>query len=538
MRSRILIALALAGAPALGWAQPGPVIDQPRADRRPPGAVPAPTMTAPAPSPSVNVQAASTSSATLARVEVRGSSLAVAAFQPAFRALIGRPLDQATMEAAAKAASEVYRRSDVALYTVAVPRQDLSGGTLVLLATEGRIIQTALKGEATGKDLSLVKAHAERLASEAPLRRSTLERRLSLIRDIPGLKVDAQLLPAREAGGVVLLIDLKMRGPELNISVNNRGSRLLGRTQLQADLDLYSTFRQGDQTRLTLGLPTDVERFQYYAVTHSQALGTNGLRGQVSAGHFRTRPDNFTQGQATFGGLQLSYPLTRSYEQNLYLTGALDGLDSKNAVFGQGAATERTRVLRAAGAWSLAKPKWQASASVTASLGLDALGASAQAGIAEPDFRKLNLRATYDRALGERWIVRLKAAGQWSGDLLPSSEQFSIGGAEFGRAFEQSVVIGDQGAAAAAELAWRPPGLPKLLAGSEVYGFADTATVTREGRLGFAGADYDFASAGGGVRLSIGPKTGLGLEGAYGLEDPRPGRDGRWRLGVNLAIRR
>lgn len=538
MRSRILIALALAGAPVLAWAQPGPVIDQQRADRRPPGAVPTPATVAPAPSPGVSVQAAPAPSATLAKIEVRGSSLPGAAFQPAFRALVGRPLDQATMEAAAKAASEVYRRSDIALYAVAVPQQDLSGGTLVLLATEGRIIQTALKGEVAGKDLSLVKAHAERLASEAPLRRSTLERRLSLIRDIPGLKVDAQLLPAREAGGVVLLLDLKMRGPELNISVNNRGSRLLGRTQLQADLDLYSTFRQGDQTRLTLGLPTDVERFQYYAVTHSQPLGTDGLRGQVSAGHFRTRPDNLTQGQATFGGLQLSYPLIRSYEQNLYLTGALDGLDSKNAVFGQGAATERTRVLRAAGAWSLAKPKWQASAGLTASVGLDALGASAQAGIAEPDFRKLNLRATYDRALGERWVVRLKAAGQWSGDLLPSSEQFSIGGAEFGRAFEQSVVIGDQGAAAAAELAWRPPGLPKLLAGSEVYGFADTATVTREGRLGFLDQDYDFASAGGGVRLSIGPKTGLGLEGAYGLEDPRPGRDGRWRLGVNLAVRR
>ena len=40
-----------------------------------------------------------------------------------------------------------------------------------------------------------------------------------------------------------------------------------------------------------------------------------------------------------------------------------------------------------------------------------------------------------------------------------------------------------------------------------------------------------------GVRLAVGRKVGLGLEGAYGLEDPRPGRDGSWRLGVNFAYR-
>src|SRR5690606_143821 len=147
------------------------------------------------------------------------------------------------------------------------------------------------------------------------------------------------------------------------------------------------------------------------------------------------------------------------------------------------------------------------------------------------------LRGGYDQALGARFVVRLKAAGQFTSDLLPSSEQFSVGGSEFGRAFEQSIVIGDTGAAGSAELAWRPPGLPGPIDGSEIYGFADAAQVMQAGRLGWPDRDYDLASAGGGVRLAFGKKGALGLEGAYGLEDPRPGRDGSWRLGINLAIK-
>lgn len=536
MTLRFLLALALAGAPAGAWAQPGLVLDQQRADRDPPGAQP-PASAGNRPAAPVAVDVQPQPSTALRRVVVEGSGLPRADLDRAFAPLLGQPLGQKTIEATAAAAAALYKRSDVALYTIAAPRQDLTSGVLRLQAVEGRIAQIALQGDVKDRDLKLVTAQAQRLTTETRLRRRTLERQLSLIRDIPGLTTEARLLPGQAPGAVVLVLDLKASGPKLNLSVNNRGSSLLGRTQVQADLDLYSTFRQGDQTRLTLGLPTQIDRFQYYAVLHSQPLGADGLRVQVNGGYFRTRPDNGSKGEATFGGMQFNYPWIRSYEQNLYLTGALDGLDSKNAVFGQGTATERTRVGRVAAAWNLAKPKTQASASATASFGIDGLGARTTAGVADADFQKLNLRAGYDQALGPRWVLRLKAAGQLSADLLPSSEQFSVGGTEFGRAFEQSLVIGDQGAAGSAELAWRPAGLPKSVAGGEVYGFADTARVSQSGRFGRPDQDYDLSSAGAGVRLAVGRKVGLGLEGAYALEDPRPGHDGSWRLGVNFAVR-
>lgn len=537
MKIQVLLALAMAGAPAVTWAQPGPVIDAQRADRRPPQASPSP---APAVTAGpIDVEARSEPLVALRRVTVAGSSLAPTRWEKTFSPFVGRPLDRETIQVIATAAAKVYASGDRALYVITVPRQDLSGGLLRLQALEGHVGQVALQGEVKGRDLKLVSAQAAKLTSETPLRRATLERQLSLIRDIPGLTVDANLLPGKAPGAVVLVLDLKHKAPDLTVSVNNRGSSLLGRTQAQADLNLYSTFRQGDQTKLTLGLPTDPERFQYYAVTHGQPLGASGLRGQINVGYFRTRPeDPPSKGKATFGGMQLSYPAIRSYQQNLFLTGALDGLDSENAVFGQGTATEKIRVLRGAAAWSVSKPKRQALMSATASQGIDGLGAHTTKGVADANFTKLNIRAGYDEALGERWEVRLKAVAQISADLLPSSEQFSVGGSEFGRAFEQSVVIGDTGAAASIEIAWRPPGLPKALADSEFYSFADAGRVTQAGRFGQEDAEYHLASAGIGGRLAFGKKAALALEGAYGLDDPRPGRGGAWRLGVNVAVRR
>lgn len=537
MKKRILVALALAGAPNAVWAQGGLVIDQQRADRRPPEASAKP-VEAPRP-PAAAVETAGAPSVALRRVEAVGSSLPPAAFDRAVAGLIGRPLDQKTINEIAQAASKAYQDGEIALYTVAVPRQDLSQGVLRLQVTEGYIAQVGLQGDVKDKDLKLVTAQAARLTTEKPLTRRTLERQLSLIRDIPGLTVEPRLLAGKAPGAVVLVLDLKAKRPDMNLSLNNRGSNLLGRTQIQADVNLYSTFRQGDTTRLTFSLPTDVDRFQYYAIVHSQPIGVDGLRIQGSAGYFRTKPDNPPQkGEVTFGGLQLSYPLIRSYETNLYLTGALDGLDSRNAVFGQGVATEKTRTLRGAAAWSKAKNRYQASASGTVSQGIDGLGTRTTAGLADPDFLKLNLRGGLDRALGQRWVIRLRVAGQATSDLLPSSEQFSVGGQEFGRAFEQSIVIGDTGLAGSAELAWRPGMLPKKLAGSEAYVFIDSAQVEQKGRFGGPDYDYHLGSAGFGVRLAYGPKAGLGLEGAYGFDDPRPGKDESWRLGVNVAVKK
>lgn len=533
MKRLIWTCLAVSAIPAAGWTQPGSVLTQPRADRTP--TQPSTTERPAKPTSLAGAIVTEAPSVRLSVVTVEGSSLPKAAFDLAFAPFIGRPLSRAAIQEIAEAAGAVYRRSGMALYTVNAFDQDLSKGELRLTALEGHVAQVALQGDVRDRDLKLVTAYADALASERPLRRETLERHLSLIRDIPGLSAEAELRPSATPDALILVLTLKQRRSDLALSIDNRGSDILGRTQLQADLSLYGLTRQGDETRLTLAAPTDVRRFQYLALTHSQPIGFDGLRAQVSVGALRTRPKGFPiKGRATTAGAQLSYPLIRSYEQNLILTGAIDALNSTNAVFGQGVSSERTRVVRAAAAWSRTAPRSALSAGATLSAGLDGLGARVSPGLADTSFRKLNLRVSADRALARQAVARLRLGAQLTGDALPDSEKFALGGAAFGRAFEQAAYLGDRAAAAAVEVAWRPV-LPGRLNGSEAYGFVDRAQAVIKRRPGlFDGVTYDTGSAGLGVRVAMNADTAVGVEGAYAYRAPTRAEEKAWRLGFTL----
>ncbi|WP_377355118.1 ShlB/FhaC/HecB family hemolysin secretion/activation protein [Phenylobacterium terrae] len=534
------LALALA-APTLVCAQSGSLVDRDRVDRRPPAeAEPAPAAPeAAAPQRgSVHVEAEG-AGAPLRAVRVEGSSLPGEAFEAAVAPLAGRPLTRELAAQAAQAVAKVYEASPVALYSIVVPQQDLSDGRLRVAVIEGRIGEAVVTGATEARAAGLVRAYAGRLEAERPLSRRGLERYLSLSRDIPGVKVTPRIQAGAEPGTARLELEVDPRRYDFELSVGTQGSALLGRTQLQADLNLYSALRPGDHTRLTLGAPTDFERYRLVALTHAQPVGADGLRVQASAGQLRTRPKSQPiRGRATFAGVQASYPVIRGYRQDLYLVGALDGLDSDNAVLGQTITSERTRAARASAAWSRSGKTYAASASATASFGLRGLGARPQPGYSDPGFRKLNLRAGYDRALDERWTVRLRAAGQATPDTLPTSEQFAIGGEQFGRAFEQARATGDHGYGASAEVAWKPKAVPAELKGTEVYAFVDGARTVQESRYGRDKRTYEAASAGAGLRLAYRSETSVGLEAAYGVKDPRTGDEGAWRLNFALSTRR
>ena len=471
----------------------------------------------------------------LDRVEISGSSLKPAALEASYRPFLGRTIDKAGLQAITDAIAHAYEQSDIALYSVTVPTQDFAGGRLQLKAIEGYIGRTEIKGGE--HQPALARRYAARLMAERPLRRRDLERYVSLIRDIPGLTPDIQVAQGDGTdGAVTLVIDPNAQRVQAAVSINNRGTAYLGRTQVQGDLYLDSLIRAGDQTRLSVALPTDIDRFQLYSFGHTQPIGSDGATVQVFGSYLRTNPEGLNvKGRAYSLGGQVSYPLIRGYRQNLYVSASLDGLNSTNAFFGQELSNERTRTVRGALAYSVTSSKSVLLLSGTASFGLSGLGAHEDPTLAKPDFRKLNLKFGYNHALGSRWVIRLDGAAQLTPDLLPASEQFSLGGEEFGRAYEASYIVGDEGYGASAELAYVLPKTPAAFTGTELYGFADKGAVRYRSRLGFPQEDLSVSSAGGGVRVPIKRHLVVQLEAARGLESPLAGLNGeRWRGIFNI----
>jgi hemolysin activation/secretion protein len=529
-----LIALFTPCLASSGLAQtPSPIVpkerpDQGRAPQRsapPPARAQAP-LEAPAITPFV-----------LREIHVEGSSLPPEALAAASRPLIGRTIDQAGLGAAADALAAAYKRSNIALYTIIVPDQDFADGRLRLLAVEGYLESVEFTGMPAGRNDWLTRSYADKLTTERPLRRDTLERYVSLLRDVPGLRPEIGLLEGGAEGAARLKVSAAPRRFSGAASINNRGTRFLGRTQVQLDGDAYGLLRPGDHSRLTVAFPTDIERFQYVALAHDQPVGTEGSRVQVSAGYLRTRPTTIPlRGEAKSLGLTFSHPLIRSYNRNLYVSVGLDGLNSDNAFLGQSFSDERTRALRALATYSWSSPRQFVSLNGGASFGLDAFGARVSSpNISQVDFVKANARVGYDVQVSRRVTVRARAAGQYSEDRLPASEQFSLGGDSFGRAYESAFVAGDTGYGGSLEVAWRPSGAPAALRGSEIYGFGDRGRVTYNARGGQARAHSDVASVGAGVRVVVKEKVQLDVEAARGLENPIPTVDRKdWRVVVGL----
>lgn len=513
------------------------IIDQGRSDRIQPSTLPEDLKTQPRPGatvipPSVDAQGSG--------VPIRGIAFegveVPAIVADAARRFIGQPATRATLGKLAEDLAAAYEKSGIALYTIAVPDQDLSTGQVRLQIAEGFVEDVVYPTDAS----PLLRRYAERLQRETPLTRATLERYLSLMRDIPGGKIDVELRRGAKAGGVVLALTSRRERWDFSLGVDNRRTQGLGSGQIRAEARAFSLLRDGDRTEVTALAATDLKRFRYVAVTHSTPLGSDGLSLGLSAGHLETRPrDALYTGEADTAGISISYPIIRGYRRNLSASIGVDGINSDAAAFGALISSDRTRTARLAAGYSEVGSKSVLTGGLTVSRGLDILGARETAGFTDATFTKINGRATWDRMFGKKLVLRLRMSGQFSRDRLVATERFAAGGTEFGRAFDAAVLSGDRGIAGLAEIGFRPK-LPAKLEGTELYGFVDGADIHIRSRTGFNGASYDLASAGGGIRIVYGARSSIEVEGARVIDDPYPGYRENWRfnLGWRLSLRK
>lgn len=514
--------LAVPGAP--------PLIEQGRDQDRP--QIPDSTDRQSAPQGEVVAVDAQASAAAIRGVDFVGLD-APAIVADAARPFLGRPASRETLAALAKAISDAYGKTGIALYTVAIPQQDLSGGQVKVILAEGFVEDVSFPKGAS----PLVVAYADKLRKERPLTKRTLERSLSLIRDIPGAKADISLQRGTQPGGVLLEIVPTRKRTNFSFGINNVAQAGLGRGQVQANAQGYSLLRDGDRTDLTFLGALDFERFKYVALSHQTPLGADGLTLGLSGSYLGTRIETPPiSGDAWTAGLSLTYPVIRSYKRNLSVSLGLDGLNSDAALLSSVLSSDRIRTVRGSAGYSLVNDKSVLTASLAASRGLDILGARTAPGFAQTDFNKVAGRIGYDRLIGKSVVVRLRALGQYSDDMLPANERFTIGGPDLGRAFEAAIISGDRGFGGSAELALRPM-LSEKLKGTEVYGFVDGARLRILRRPGFLPASFGLASAGGGLRLAYNPHAWLELEGARVIEKPFAAAQGGWRFNVNWRLK-
>lgn len=516
-----MLALAAAADPQDGTR----LIDRNRIDRPRP---PAPKLN-PAPAPDETRIATSGTGRPIKGIRFRGAD----APRPVARAaetFLGRPMNSETLVELAGTLSRAYGKSDVALYTIAIPEQDFAGDVVDVLLTEGRIAKVELKA-ARGKHPQLAQRAGE-LTRETPLSRETFERQITLMRAIPGLTVETDFADPEATGALTLALTPKQRRRKITAGFSNRGVDLTGDGQLDLNAEFYGLGTDGDQLTLSASAASDLKRYRYAAGGYQAPIGSSGLTLAANAAYLETRPRGYpVRGKAKLAGASLTYPLIRSFHRAADVMVGVDGINSDNAVLGNLIASERTRAVRIAAGITDAREKRSWSVSAAASQGLDVFGARTDPSQARKRFRKVNGAASVAQGLGKRLTLRFNLSGQLSNDRLPAAERFSVGGEALGRAFDTAFLTADRGAGVLGEVAVRPlKGGP--LAASELYAFADRAWIGLAPRGVDPRFDLAMASAGFGGRLKFRDKAELGLEAATAIDDPYPGFDEDWRVSV------
>ncbi|MET0181419.1 MAG: ShlB/FhaC/HecB family hemolysin secretion/activation protein, partial [Caulobacterales bacterium] len=303
------------------------------------------------------------------------------------------------------------------------------------------------------------------------------------------------------------------------------------------DASVNGYLRGGDKLSLAYTAPLEDDLFRYFGLNYTTPVGTDGLTASFNVSALETHPAEAPiEGNSEAASVAFSYPLLRSFTESTIVSFGFDALNNQNSVFGQSIDTSRTRVFRGALSHALTNENSFSSLAISASLGVDALGAEVNELYADADFFKLSAQGAWIYGFENRTVLRLRGQAQISGDQLPPSEQFALGGDLYGRAFASGLIQGDKGIAGSLEAAYRPElSFAPFLAGSEIYAFTDAGTVWTADRSTFEGGDASLSSFGAGARFLIANSVSIGLEASRPIDAPSADREeDDWRFLYSL----
>lgn len=526
MRWLAPVAASLLALPAYGQLAPSnaPLIDRDRSDRVEPQIIqPAAPPASPVPGPSVNAAPAAPAMM-LTMVGYEGSTLPRVALDAATAPYIGKVLMRESLQGIAGAVAAAYAKSDIAFYAVSIPAQMLRGGALTVRVVEGRLKDYRLAGMSPSMPVSLIEAHMRRLMGDRPLSKRKLERALSLLRDVPGQTVDANIRQGGHPGELVLDLIIRRKQLQFGLLIDNSAvSNVVQGVQAQLSVTLNGMLREGDSTRISAYLPFYPDRYQYYALSHATPIGSDGMTLSANIAHVESRARNsLVKGEATLAGLSINYPVIRSYKTNMSVSASIDGVNSDNYYLDVRFGDYRSRTLRLGASWSHVDGGSGQALSAVVSRGLAALGARPFAGFSEAAFTKVNAQAVMAESVTRKLSVRLSLKGQYSRDNLPVTERFALGGRGAGMAFPTGMVTAERGIAGSAEITWSLPAKSPLLKNAALFAYGDGAAAHATARpvYGLRAQDYSLASAGAGVRIGLGAKWRASAEIAVPVKRP------------------
>jgi len=423
----------------------------------------------------------------------------------------------------AEAVTAEYRRRGFVLSRAVVGPQRIEGGILTVQVLEGYIGSTKIEGDAGGYQ-RFIEDYIEPVTQARPALGDTLSRALLLMRDLEGVDVRAIITPsATEIGAADLTLSVTRDPIDAFFAIDDRGSRFLGPVQLYGGVVLHDLLGLGERLGVTGVWAPDNSELGFVSGTYSQPVGGSGLRLDAFGSYAKTRPGDElrvlgVEGESATWGVGATYPFIRSRRTNLQGRLVLTGRDSNsistlvNPIF-----SDKLRTISFEGFINHADARGGlASARVSVTQGIAVLGATVATDVDKSRATgsgvatRVNLEASYRLPVVSGLSILFGAAGQVTGDSLLASEEFGLGGLQYGRAYDPSEITGDTGFAGKVEAYWT---LPKQDIGVfEPFVYYEGGRVGQNRPLPGEERRSSITSVGGGLRGTFNNRINASIE--------------------------
>ncbi len=204
-----------------------------------------------------------------------------------------------------------------------LPAQAVADGSVTIAVIEGRYGTVALKNSSRVSD-GAVQGIVSGLKSGDIVTNAPLERRLLLLSDLPGTQIRSTLAPGTEVGTSDLLVEVaRGRGVTGSVEADNAGNRYTGYYRLGGSLNFNNPLGIGDVISVR-GLVTD-GGLTYVRGSYQAPIGALTLGVAYARLDYRLRREFSplgAHGSADIASVYASYPLVRSYRDNVYLLAA------------------------------------------------------------------------------------------------------------------------------------------------------------------------------------------------------------------------
>ena len=437
------------------------------------------------------------------------------ALKPLYKSYLKKELTLKNIYEIAQRITNKYRNDGYLLSKAIVPPQKIKDGVVHLRIIEGYIDKIKIQGPVRGPR-KLINKYKKNILKSRPLRAHDLERYLLLIDDLPGVTAKSILTPSEDKPSAttmtLILADKAFVG---HIGADNRGSKFNGPYQFLGGVTVNSLLGDNSRAGLQGVLTSQTEELLFLNAFYDLPINQEGTRLFFSSSVSESEPGSTLKqfdinGDSTSITLRLTHPFLRSRGKNLTGHLGFSGRNSTTKILGSLDSEDRLRVMNMGVSYDYADEyKGVNLIRLNLSKGLNIFDATESGSSnlsrsqGKSNFTKLTGNLMRIQSLSPSWNLLGAASWQYSFDKLLASEEFGVGGSQYGRAYDSSEITGDHGVAFKVELqkAFRPEW--DYLSDFQLYSFLDYGSVWNKVQTSTGAKRQDLTSIGLGMRFNI-----------------------------------